>query len=176
VNQSVRVDAPLFAPDAPVRPWRATALIASAVAALELVALLVVGAVLIGKPLRHHVEQRVIQRQTAATLPTPSQPTAAGKPKLSRAETSVLVLNGNGQAGAASDEAARVRARGYVVGGVGNAPKQTYTRSVVMYRAGFRPEALRLARDLGVKVVGPLDGMKTSDLMGAHLALILGAG
>jgi hypothetical protein len=170
------VDAPIFAPDAAVRPWRATALIASAVAALELVALLVVGAVLLGKPLRHHVERRVIQRQTAVTLPKAPKAAPAGKPKLARAETSVLILNGNGQAGAAGDEASRVRARGYVVGGVGNAHKQTYTRSVVMYRPGFRPEALRLARDVGVKVVGPLDGMRTSDLMGAHLALIVGSG
>jgi hypothetical protein len=177
VNPSVRVDAPIYAPDAAVRPWRATALVASGIAALELVALVVVGAALLGKPLRHHVEQRAIDRQVAKVVPkAPAvKAVADGKPKLTRGETSVLVLNGNGQQGAATDEAARVRARGYLVGGVGNAKSQSYGRSLIMYRPGFRPEALRLARDLHVGAVGPLDGMKTSDLLGAHLALIIGS-
>jgi hypothetical protein len=44
-----------------------------------------------------------------------------------------------------------------------------------MYRGGFRGEALRLARDLHVKVVGPLDGMRPAALMGGQLAIIVGA-
>jgi hypothetical protein len=43
-----------------------------------------------------------------------------------------------------------------------------------MYRTGYRGEALRLARDLKLKVVGPLDGVRPKELMGAHLALVLG--
>jgi monoamine oxidase len=32
----------------------------------------------------------------------------------------------------------------------------------------------RLAKEVGVKVVGPLDGLRAADLMGAHLAVVLG--
>jgi hypothetical protein len=43
-----------------------------------------------------------------------------------------------------------------------------------MYRPGFEGEARRLARDLGIKRVAPLDGLRASELQGAHLALIVG--
>ena len=43
-----------------------------------------------------------------------------------------------------------------------------------MYRPGFEGEAHRLAKDVGVKRVAPLDGLRASDLMGAQLALIVG--
>ena len=63
-----------------------------------------------------------------------------------------------------------------MIGGVGNAPQATYGRSVVMYRPGFRPEAVRLARDTRILIVTPLDGLRRSQLQGAHVAVILGAG
>ena len=44
-----------------------------------------------------------------------------------------------------------------------------------MYRAGYRAEGLRLAHDLKVKVVGPLDGLAPSVLNGGQLAIVLGA-
>jgi hypothetical protein len=50
-----------------------------------------------------------------------------------------------------------------------------YPQSIVLFRRGFEGEAQRLAKDVGVQVVGPLDGMKTSQLHGAHLVFILGA-
>jgi hypothetical protein len=43
-----------------------------------------------------------------------------------------------------------------------------------MYRPGFRPEAVRLARDARIAIVTPLDGLRRSQLQGAHVALILG--
>jgi hypothetical protein len=44
-----------------------------------------------------------------------------------------------------------------------------------MYRPGFRGEGLRLARDMHLKAVGPLDGMKAPALHGAKLVVLLGA-
>ena len=44
-----------------------------------------------------------------------------------------------------------------------------------MYRPGYAPEAARFARDLSVKIVSPLDGLRKKDLMGAHVAIVLGA-
>ncbi|MGH2996352.1 MAG: LytR C-terminal domain-containing protein, partial [Gaiellaceae bacterium] len=104
-------------------------------------------------------------------------PEAKGTPAkqlLSRAETSVIVLNGNGIAGAAGAVAERARARRYVIAATGNAPRSDFPRSLVMYRPGFEGEAQRLARDLGIKRVAPLDGVRASELQGAHLALIVG--
>ena len=84
-----------------------------------------------------------------------------------------MVLNGNGQAGAAHAAADRVQAHGYMLGNVGNAPAIT-PHSVVMYRAGYEAEGRRLGRDLHVRIVRPLDGMRAAQLLGSHLVLIIG--
>jgi hypothetical protein len=86
------------------------------------------------------------------------------------------VLNGNGRAGAAAAAAAKLGALGYHVPGTGNASRQDYATTVVMYRKGYAAEGSRLARDLHVKVVGPLDGLKPAALRGGQLAIVLGAG
>jgi hypothetical protein len=77
--------------------------------------------------------------------------------------------------GAAHETASQVEARGYSIGDVGNANRTDYTRSVVMYRPGYRGEAMRLARDLRIRIVGPLDGMNVRQLMGAHVAVVVGS-
>jgi hypothetical protein len=158
-------------PFAAVRPWRLAALIAGALAALELVMLVVAGVALLAKPLSHHARRQAIAARRSHRAIKPPQ---EGAPSLRRRQTAVVVLNGNGRAGAAGSEAARVRGRGYIVRDVGNAPKMSYLRSVVMFRRGYRPEALRLARDLGIGIVGPLDGLRRADLHGAHLAVVVG--
>ena len=165
-----------------VRPWRTATIIASAVAAIELVALIAVGIVMLGKPVASHVRTAASEKVFAPEKPErakakPKRKTAPlPAPELSRAQTTVLVLNGNGVTGAAAAASARVRAAGYLVGSVGNAPRSNYTRSLVMYRPGFAPEARRLARDLHLRIVGPLDGLRKKQLMGAHVALVLGSG
>jgi hypothetical protein len=156
-------------------PWRTATLVASALAALELVALVGLGAVLLAKPVSQHVQQAAEKKVFAPVKVKPRVATPVGKPKLTRAETSVIVLNGNGRSGAASAGAAKVRAHGYTIGTVGNAPRSDFTRTLVMFRPGYRPEAVRLARDLKLKIVGPLDGLRPRDMMGAHVALIIGS-
>jgi hypothetical protein len=155
----------------PLARWRTATIIASSFAALELVLLLIIGIALLSKPLSAHAREAGITRATGIA-PAPSRP----EPKsatLSRGETSVLVLNGNGVAGAAAEAASRVRARGYSVTATGNAA-QSYGQTVVMYRPGRRPEAKRLARDLGVAIVGPLDGISLRELLGAQVVVVLG--
>ena len=146
-------------------PWRTRAIIAGTVAALELLVLLVAGIVLVG----HAATVKAL-----APAAPPKRATKPEQPTLSRSETSVLVLNGNGRAGAAAATAQRIRGLGYMIGGVGNASQTTYGRSVVMYRPGFRPEAVRLAHDARIPIVTPLDGLRRSQLQGAHVAVILG--
>jgi hypothetical protein len=158
------------APLEAVRPWRTAAIVAGGLAALELGVLIVAGVILLGRPL-------VAQRAKAAAKPPP-RTARASKPKplrvLPRARTPVLVLNGNGRSGAAHAEAARVSARGYPISAVGNAASPNAGPTLVMYRPPFAGEAKRLARDLGIRVIGPLEGMQPSSLHGAKLAVVLG--
>ncbi len=86
-----------------------------------------------------------------------------------------MVLNGNGRNGAASEAADLVRSRNYLIAGTADAPRTDFARTIVMFRSGHRPEAVRLARDFKIKRIAPLDGVRVADLQGAHLALIVGA-
>ena len=159
--------------------WRTATLIASAVAALELVLLLVAGAALLARPLSHQARAAQTPRAAAkvkrsAALPPVRKARTTTAPKLSRAKTAVLVLNGNGATGAAGAAAARVKSFGYRIAKVGDAARMDYPTSVVMYRPGFEREGKRLAKDLGIEVVGPLDGLRVRELVGAHVALVVG--
>jgi hypothetical protein len=158
-----------------VRPWRTATLIASAVAALELVVIVGAGVALLGRSVAHHVKAAAVKQVYAPVKKATATPVnaPAGKPGLPRSQTVVTVLNGGGISGAAASEAQTVRGLGYVLGPVGNAPHRA-ARTVVEYRAGYRAEAKRLAGDLQVKVISPLDGLKPRDLLGAQVALILG--
>ena len=157
-------------------PWRTATVVASAVAVLELVLLVVLAVMLLAEPVSQHVRAEATAKALAPLKPKAHKPAKpqAGKPKLTRAQTSVIILNGNGRTGAAASSADAVRRFGYTIGTVGNAPRTDFTRTVVMFRKGYRPEALRLARDLGLKIVGPLDGLRQKDMLGAHVALIVG--
>ena len=175
-----------FAPNAlaSIRPWRSAALIAAGIAAIELLLLVVAGIAIFAKPFADHVEKTTaatVAKATAQLAPrprvsTPSKPAADPVPvaKLSRSETSVLVLNGNGRNGAAGEAAAVVQALRYLLAGTADAPRNDFARSMIMFRPGFEGEARRLADDVRVKRVAPLDGMKARDLQGAHVVLILG--
>jgi hypothetical protein len=154
-----------------IRPWRRATIAVSAVATLELVALAAIALVVFGNPLSAHL------RASAAEASTPrvrsAVPAPAKKPELARSDTSVMVLNGGGISGAAHAAAQRVSAKGYQLGDVGNAAGET-PRTLVMYRPSYEAEGRRLARDLRVRIVRPLDGMQPAQLLGSHLVLILG--
>jgi hypothetical protein len=170
------VEHPLSAPDALVRPWRTAAYAAGAVAAVELLLLVVIG----GGKLAGYVTDRVELAARESVVATPVQTAPATRRKAPvvvaerpRSKTVVMVLNGNGRTGAAAAAAARVQGRGYRIGQVTNAP-QLVPKSIVMYRPGFAGEGKRLARDLGVRLVTPLDGMRAGALHGAHVVFLLG--
>lgn len=173
------MDAPIPHPDALIRPWRTATLVASLIAGVELVLLLALGFVLLAKPLSHalssHAAKTALAPHRAATAAPHVEKAKPAAPRLTRTETKVVVFNGNGRAGAAAHASAELRRLGYRIRWTGNAQRQDYATSVVMYRPGYAPEATRLARDLRVKVVGPLDGLRPSALRGAQAAIILGA-
>jgi hypothetical protein len=163
------------------RPWRTAVLALAGIAAVELVLLVMAGGALLAKPdgtsraaIRKPAPGRTARSATKPTTkPAPAQ-TAASVASLPRRKVGIVVLNGNGRQGAAGAVAARASGRGYRIRAVANAPSADYPRSIVMYRPGFASEGRRLARDLGVGVVSPLDGMRPSQLHGAHAVLILG--
>jgi hypothetical protein len=172
------VDHPLQAPDALVRPWRTAAYVAVAIAAVELLLLLFIGGGMLlswaSDRMQLAARDHVLQ---PANLPEPAKAPArkhaAPAAKHSRSKTVVLVLNGNGRTGAAASAASRVHSRGYRIGKVTNAPRLV-PRSIVMYKPGFAGEGRRLGRDLGVKLVTPLDGMHAKELGRAQVVFILG--
>jgi hypothetical protein len=151
--------------------WRTATFLVAALAVLELIALLAIGVTFLGKSVAHQVQAAATSKIEAPIRPRTVVP---GQPKLTRGETDVLVLNGGGVAGAAAAASDKVRALGYLIGGVGNASTGA-TQTLVMFRDGYRAEAARLAKDLGAKLYAPLDGMKPSQLMGAQLVLVVGS-
>ena len=161
-----------------VRPWRTAAYVAVAIASVELLLLLVIG----GGKLTGFVADRIelaakdqvlAPQKERAAKPVARKPASAAVAKRPRSKTVVLVLNGNGRTGAAANAASRVRARGYKIGDVGNAPREV-PRSIVMYRPGFAGEGRRLGRDIGVRLVTPLDGMRGGQLGRSHVVFVLG--
>jgi hypothetical protein len=174
------LDAPL-SPEALVRPWRTATLVASLVAAIELVVLIGLAFALLAKPIAHSV-QRHAEARALAPAKTKAAAVVPHKkkfvleiPRHTREQTGVLVLNGNGRSGAAGNAAASLGGLGYRVRGTANAKRQDYASSVVMYKRGWAGEGTRLAHDLHVKVVGPLDGVAPSALHGSQLVVVLGA-
>ena len=168
-------------------PWRTAAIVAAAVAAVELFILLLVGVVFGAKLLTNHAEKAIVTATGAKTAAAAAPPVTGATPakkasttkstpvaELPRRRTSVVVLNGNGLPGAAAVSAGRLRHFHYIIAATGNAPRTDFRRSLVMYRKGYEGAAIRLAHDLHIRRVTPLDGMKLRDLQGAHLALIIG--
>jgi hypothetical protein len=171
-----------------VRPWRTATLVATAVAGIELVVLVVLVVVLLGRSLAPHVHAAAARKAadapkraaSAAVTKAKAKPRPARHahlpPILPRSKTGVLIMNGNGISGAAAQTATVVRARGYRVTDTRNAPRSGYPTWHLMAAPGKAREAVRLARDLDLarSRIGPLDGMTPRQLHGAKLVLILG--
>jgi hypothetical protein len=155
-------------------PWRTSTVVVGAIAIVELVALIAIGAAQLA-PQRAHAK--------APTLAEPPRHTVASvrhiaslpaHPLRARDRVSVLVLNGNGVQGAASSTATRLHDIGYHIGAAQNAQRHDYAQSMVMYVPGWVKEARRLAHEMGVKLVAPVDGVVPGRLKGSQLVLILG--
>jgi LytR cell envelope-related transcriptional attenuator len=174
------LDAPFLTPAELVRPWRRATFIAGAIAGIELIALLGAGAMLLAKPLSHEInkaavasiESTPVSKQLQTAIKKMNAPAGKAHP---RAHVKIMVLNGNGVNGAAGTAATRLHHLGYRIAGTANAKRQDYATSVVMYKPGFRADGMKLAKAIGVKVVGPIDGIPASSMHGGDIAVIVGA-
>ncbi|MDX6486894.1 MAG: LytR cell envelope-related transcriptional attenuator [Gaiellaceae bacterium] len=157
-------------------PWRTATVVVGAVAAVELVVLIGIGAVHLAP--KHHATAAappVHRAAIATTLPASTRAGApAPHPLRPRALVKVLVLNGNGVQGAAATAAEHLQIWGYTVGGAQNAQRHDYAQSMVMYAPGWAKEARRLAHDESVRLVAPVDGLTPATLKGSKIVLILG--
>jgi hypothetical protein len=170
-------------------PWRTATLVASAVATLELLGLIVIGAFFLAHPFRHAAKPTTTTAAKAAVVhhaapvrrhvvPIPAKDRVAriaSHPLLARSHVRVLVLNANGVQGAAHAEAARLQSLGYPIGGAANAPSHHYAQSMVMFVPGYLKEARRLAHDAGIRLVAPVDGLTPSTLSASRLVVLLGS-
>ncbi len=163
-------------------PWRTATIVVGAVAAIELVALALIGGTRIAhlfQPLTHSpvaaakAAAQPVHRAAAHVKPL-KLPAVPSHPLLPRSRVSVLVLNGNGTSGAAATEAARIHALGYPLPAAKNAARHDYARSMVLFRPGYAVEAHRLARDAGIRLVSTVDGIGKAQLRGSPLVVILG--
>ena len=160
-------------------PWRTATAVLAVVATVELVGLLALAGVRLIPSL--HPAARATA--PAASVPAAHPPTVARVHPLRVApahalrpvsQVSVLVLNGNGRTGAAGSEAQRIIGAGYRHATPADAPNHDYAHSIVLFAPGYELEGKRLARKLRVGIVGPLDGMRPSQLKGSQLVVILG--
>jgi len=160
----------------PARSWRKLTFTLGTIAILEALVILVAGIVLVAKPFAHHLRQSALRQSAPALDQTKTGPDSpVGKARLTHRQTVVMVMNGNGRSGAAAASAGRLRHIGYRIGTVGNARRTDYPKSLVMYKRGYRPEAIRLARELRVRIVGPLDGIRPKALGRAEIVYVVGA-
>jgi LytR cell envelope-related transcriptional attenuator len=168
-------------------PWRSATLIAVAIALLELVGLIFSGALLLARSTPHHrtatVKTTAVHGTAVPAVPgTRRRHVAPVKrvrvavhPLRARSQVRVLVLNGNGHQGAAHTEAAHLHGLGYPIGGATNAARHDYARSMVMFVPGWQKEAQRLARDTGIRLVAPVDGITAATLKGSRVVVLLGS-
>jgi hypothetical protein len=90
----------------------------------------------------------------------------------------VLVANGTGTPGLARSVANRLEDTGYV-GVITDDARRAYDFSVVYFRDGFEPQALRVAQDLGFApetVVLRPPGAVTNDDQRADVIVVAGPG
>lgn len=112
-----------------------------------------------------------------ATAPGSTE-AAPPAPPPDRADISLAVLNGTGEAGLAGRTAGQAESLGYTGVTSGNAPTQSGP-DVVYFRAGQRPAARRVARDLQIEAVRALPrgaSLGTEVPQTADVVVVLGPG
>jgi hypothetical protein len=152
-----------------------TTLVVAAIALVELVALIAIGAVrLTPKHAASHAAAPAAGVKAAHKVVVHHAPPIPSHPLRPRSHVHVLVLNANGVQGAAAGEASHLSGIGYRIAGAENAQKHNYARSMVLYVPGWIKEARRLAHDTGIHMVAPVDGLRRHALKGSQTVVILG--
>ena len=156
-------------------PWRGATLIVGAIAAVELAALIGIGAMQLAPKRATAAAAAAKPAHARRVVPLPKVALPPAHPLRARASVHVLVLNGNRVQGAAARESALPQSVGYRIVGAENAERHDYARSMVLYVPGWIKEARRLAHDTGIRLVAPVDGLRPAALKGSKTVVILGS-
>jgi LytR cell envelope-related transcriptional attenuator len=100
---------------------------------------------------------------------TAKQAAAAVKP----AEIEVTVLNGTSVVGLAAVFGDKVEGKGFELGAVTNS-SSSFEESIVMFKPGHKMEARKVAKQMGISKLQPMNGEIESVSAGADVALIVG--
>ncbi len=93
--------------------------------------------------------------------------------KVKPSEIEVTVLNGTSVVGLAATYGDKVEGKGFDLGAVTNS-SASFEASVVMFKRGHKPEARKVAKQLGIGKVQLMSGEIESASAGADVALIVG--
>lgn len=93
--------------------------------------------------------------------------------KVTPAEIEVTVLNGTSVAGLAATFGDKVEGKGFNLGAVTNS-SSSFEESVVMFRPGHKMEAQKVAKQLSISKLQPMNGEIESVSAGADVAVIVG--
>lgn len=93
--------------------------------------------------------------------------------KIKPAEIEVSVLNGTSVPGLAATFGDKVEGKGFSLGAVTNS-SSSFEESVVMFKAGHKPEARKVAKQLAIAKVQPMNGEIQSVSAGADVAVVVG--
>src|SRR5581483_7270834 len=104
-------------------PWRRATLVVGVIAAVELLVLLGIAVVRLAPSHAGTRPAAAAPTVTAQHHAAPKAPPVPTHPLRARSAVHVLVLNGNGEQGAASGEASRLQVSGYRISGARNAAR-----------------------------------------------------
>lgn len=93
--------------------------------------------------------------------------------KVKPAEIEVSVLNGTSVPGLAATYGDQVEGKGFSLGAVTNS-SSSFAESVVMFKVGHKPEAQKVAKQLGIAKTQPMNGEIESVSAGADVAVVVG--
>jgi hypothetical protein len=93
--------------------------------------------------------------------------------KVKPSEIEVTVLNGTSVAGLAATFGDKVEGKGFSLGAVTNS-SSSFAESVVMFKRGHKPEARKVAKQLGISKLQVMSGEIESASAGADVAVIVG--
>jgi hypothetical protein len=93
--------------------------------------------------------------------------------KVKPSEIEVTVLNGTSTAGLAATYGDKVEGKGFGLGAVSNT-EQPFETSVVMFERGHKPEAKKVAKQLGIAKLELMDSEVKIAAAGADVAVVVG--
>jgi hypothetical protein len=93
--------------------------------------------------------------------------------KIKPSEIDVTVLNGTSTAGLAATYGDKVQGKGFGLGAVSNTD-QPYETSVVMFERGHKPEATKVAKQLGISKLELMNSEVKTAAAGANVAVVVG--